>query len=741
MTTTTNKAAPMTTSTFSTPTPEVYLTALDLCCGCGMASYGLTQAGVDIAGAWDIWENALETYALNVSQDDALENWSIESALPWGDEARGRADIVIMGPPCQDDSRANHRSVDKGRGELKHPALDRALEAGARWIVMEMVSKKYVPWATEKGARQIIRLNDHELGGFTGRTRWFAVWGPADLEIAKLPKSERKGWGDAFPHHDFEGAVLTTEAHSKAKRWKHARTPDQPAHAVAGQGVAHVVRYADGEEVRLGPQEAAMLSGLPSSWQFADDQWISGGGADGRLVRFGARNFREAQTMIGNGWPVSFGKAVGEAIIAAEVELQGEPEPTPEPADEPDQVEPEAPRRTVLSYGLGVDSTAILLRWLTDPASRPCDLADLIVITAHVGDEFASTLELVERHVLPLLREHGIRFVQLGRKGKTGLKVLDDSREPARLYADHSFKVSDEYRSGGTIPQTAGDRKCSMRAKGEIIDAWLLAELGDQVFDHVIGFEANEPGRAKRDATFTRELVGPKKAARMPNRAPSYPLITWGWDRQRCIDEIAELVGVVWPKSACTFCPFSCGKAEVMARFEAEPEAAHLALELEALALALNPRAKLYKRHSAREKMAAAGLDAILAEHGRRLDAATWALYSVTRVFTPSGGAVRKLEVLQTGTREAVSLALSDAAARDGLAVQLDDDGFRRAWASHRRTVTERVKSGKGTRKRERTLPCVESYLVAGLAGAEPKTNAAFDTYLGRQLEAEKAAA
>lgn len=35
----------------------------------------------------------------------------------------------------------------------------------------------------------------------------------------------------------------------------------------------------------------------------------------------------------------------------------------------------------VMSYGMGVDSTAILLRWLTDPSSRDFALSDLIVIT------------------------------------------------------------------------------------------------------------------------------------------------------------------------------------------------------------------------------------------------------------------------------------------------------------------------------------------------------------------------
>lgn len=90
----------------------------------------------------------------------------------------------------------------------------------------------------------------------------------------------------------------------------------------------------------------------------------------------------------------------------------------------------------VMSYGMGVDSTAILLRWLTDPTSRDFDLRDLVVITAHTGDEFDQTLRDVEEIVLPQLRRHGIRFVQVGRtQRKTtvsgeGVAVLDDSTVP-----------------------------------------------------------------------------------------------------------------------------------------------------------------------------------------------------------------------------------------------------------------------------------------------------------------------
>jgi transposase len=40
---------------------------------------------------------------------------------------------------------------------------------------------------------------------------------------------------------------------------------------------------------------------------------------------------------------------------------------------------------------MGVDSTALLLRWLHDPDSRDFDLDQLIVITAMTGDEFPDT--------------------------------------------------------------------------------------------------------------------------------------------------------------------------------------------------------------------------------------------------------------------------------------------------------------------------------------------------------------
>lgn len=54
---------------------------------------------------------------------------------------------------------------------------------------------------------------------------------------------------------------------------------------------------------------------------------------------------------------------------------------------------------------MGVDSTALLLRWLAEPDSLDYSHADLTVLTAMPGDEFADTEHLVTTHILHRLRE------------------------------------------------------------------------------------------------------------------------------------------------------------------------------------------------------------------------------------------------------------------------------------------------------------------------------------------------
>ena len=54
---------------------------------------------------------------------------------------------------------------------------------------------------------------------------------------------------------------------------------------------------------------------------------------------------------------------------------------------------------TVLSYGMGVESTAILLRWCLEEDTRPCPLDRIVVITAQVGDEYKDSGRDLETYV------------------------------------------------------------------------------------------------------------------------------------------------------------------------------------------------------------------------------------------------------------------------------------------------------------------------------------------------------
>ena len=73
---------------------------------------------------------------------------------------------------------------------------------------------------------------------------------------------------------------------------------------------------------------------------------------------------------------------------------------------------------------------------------------------------------LVERHILPLMRANRIRYVQVARAGlleADGIVVLDDTREPHKVYLDGAYKLSQELRAAGTVPQFAGEHRCSLQ--------------------------------------------------------------------------------------------------------------------------------------------------------------------------------------------------------------------------------------------------------------------------------------
>ena len=303
----------------------------------------------------------------------------------------------------------------------------------------------------------------------------------------------------------------------------------------------------------------------------------------------------------------------------------------------------------ILSYGMGVESTAILVRWIFEPETRPCSLTDLIVITAQTGDEYADTGRDVERLILPLMRHHGIRYVQLARHGHLeadGITILEDSIAATRVYLQGDYRLSDELRSNGTVPQFGGEHRCSLKFKAFVIETWMKQHQTGPV-RHAFGYNADEPARIAKcvEATTRRVAFGfnrdeGKRITRAadydtPNRVSFFPLEEWGWNRQDCLDYLQARFDSVWQKSACVECPFYALKANALARHPIHPEQVAEAMELELVSLALNPRGTLYPKASLIQITLQNGDKQAARSYRSRLLDSSWSLYRVRRIYHP----------------------------------------------------------------------------------------------------------
>lgn len=381
----------------------------------------------------------------------------------------------------------------------------------------------------------------------------------------------------------------------------------------------------------------------------------------------------------------------------------------------------------VLSLGMGVDSVALLLRWIHEPDSRPADLreiSDLLVLIAQTGDEWAATGAHMEEHLLPLMREHRIRTVQVARASASqtdGIVFLEDTDQPDRIHLTGAYRLADELTESGTIPQAGGPRKCSVKAKGYCLDA-AIDLLVDGPFLHAIGFEYGEPGRARRDATY--DTPG--------RRTGIYPLVEWRWDRDRCIQYIAAKTGVSnWPKSACSYCPFALtnkkGLVHTLERMQRNIPEALAALVLEHRAVCLNPQQGLIAGDRLATRVAELGgdLQQRWLEHREDLE---HCVYEIRRLKRPRdndvlkvANASRSLTIHATGSRQAMRELLADMAADHGQPLDTHD-GIERLYL----------------RRYGRDLPAGEHFLVAGPAGALEKARPNFDTWWQEFLDADE---
>ena len=97
------------------------LNVIDLFCGCGGMSKGLTDAGLNIIAGIDIWDKAVESYNKNFEHKAYCEDLTKlppEKFNELYNKENKNIDILVGGPPCQSFSIAGKRDKNDPRNDL-----------------------------------------------------------------------------------------------------------------------------------------------------------------------------------------------------------------------------------------------------------------------------------------------------------------------------------------------------------------------------------------------------------------------------------------------------------------------------------------------------------------------------------------------------------------------------------------------------------------------------------------------
>ncbi len=286
--------------------PVRRLTLADLSCGAGLASRGVIDGlnahgiEVEVLAAVDPWKPAVDSYRANIPEatPEAVMQITTEEALEQG--LVPDVDLVITGPPCVRDStlaRCRLASLTDREDELRG-IKTAAASIGANmgeYTSMQTVGNRWREWGRGLGLKAA-RVSDARLGGFTMRRRTFLM--SQDMVLAPLDSSLRRGWGDALPQWSKPGLVISSDVHSVAKRKPNAKPPNKPAYAVVGSGSAPIIYQKSPWKMvhRCTPEEGAALQGFPG-------------------LKLMSRRVRDRQTLVGNGWPRSYGVWVADSIV------------------------------------------------------------------------------------------------------------------------------------------------------------------------------------------------------------------------------------------------------------------------------------------------------------------------------------------------------------------------------------------------------------------------------------------
>jgi 3'-phosphoadenosine 5'-phosphosulfate sulfotransferase (PAPS reductase)/FAD synthetase len=236
--------------------------------------------------------------------------------------------------------------------------------------------------------------------------------------------------------------------------------------------------------------------------------------------------------------------------------------------DTSDLFAPNTQQLTVLSFGGGQDSSALLEMYLDNPEFRKIYAPnDFSVVMSDIGDEFDATYEHV-KNVQERSRNAGVEFVFI--------------TSDMGFHSSSWLSLRHFYRTHDTIGSKSYPKTCSIRLKIQpiyrFLEYWLSKRYGVQCYNKKgIREFAAQYGKIKMMIGIAK---GEEKRVSESSNSPLrwyrdsietiYPLIDLEMGRQECQDYLHSKDLRVIP-SNCKACPFlSLEELEYLRRFHAE---------------------------------------------------------------------------------------------------------------------------------------------------------------------------
>jgi len=176
--------------------------------------------------------------------------------------------------------------------------------------------------------------------------------------------------------------------------------------------------------------------------------------------------------------------------------------------------------KIIVSFGGGSNSTAVIINMVKH------QIVPDNILFADTGGEHPNTYKFIDEFNNWLTDRNFPEIQTLKYKNKNGEELT----------------LEQDCLNNNTIPPIAfGWKTCSQKFKIAPVEKYIKAKYPNEKIQMWVGFDADEERRIKANPNENFENY--------------FPLIEWGWNRDKCIEVIAK-AGLTLPgKSSCFFCP------------------------------------------------------------------------------------------------------------------------------------------------------------------------------------------